>query len=388
MPSILLKWWSDPVASSSITIAAIAGLFAIYQLRSLPSERRRRILDSMKEQYAGTAATRGRLLREIPPYLHLAYERLNKAIDQAISESQALISASTPEEAALADLRLRHLDKLKKESVLWSAPRMGVSYTTAYEILKSEYKLRALLLIIEQLRDPDSRGAVGLSGELYSLCRGLVNSLNDFAVDYENGAFPPRTLFGLLHRSIAPTVKCLEPIIWAGSIDGRWGRRVLRLGIAAEHYNDAVKLHRSNDLTWIQNPAQSLVIHPGRTIDIYGKEMVRNDLPTTPRILPNLRLHFQELYWWTIGKLALRPGVWVWSFGGRRLKRHRKYEDRLAASARFAFTSLQNTTSPIALSFAWTAESLRHEQRRATQNRRKNHGKVAWLYIRRSRTEQ
>ena len=45
-------WLNDPQASSALFIALVAAIFAVYQLRSFPAERRRRVLDVMIQKYA------------------------------------------------------------------------------------------------------------------------------------------------------------------------------------------------------------------------------------------------------------------------------------------------------------------------------------------------
>jgi hypothetical protein len=50
------------------------------------------------------------------------------------------------------------------------------------------------------------------------------------------------------------------------SLSGRWGRRVLCLGLAAQHFNDVVKIHRSIDLVWLG------FITPGDRVVVHGKD--------------------------------------------------------------------------------------------------------------------
>jgi hypothetical protein len=387
--TIFQRWWNDPVASSTLLIAVIAGFFAVYQLRSIPGERRRRILDAMVDQYAESAENRGIFLRSCPILFKLAYEELIGRIDAEIADATQLIRNSNVELAAVADLRLRHLEKLKKESFLWTGSHIGISYTSAAEVLASEFKTRALLWCVETLRDREQRQAAGIDEELYRIARTLVNQLNNLALDYENGAYPPRTFFGQLHRSIAPISKALEPIIWEGSVSGRWGRRVLRLGLSAQHFNDVVKVHRSNDLIWIGGSNAKVVIHPARTIDIFGKELLKNNIPTAPRFLPILRLQATTFYWWLIGKLALRPISWIWSYGGLRLRRHRKSEDQLAACIRFALGTLKRDDALVSLSFSWSMDTLRRDMAQAAKRGKETirGGSLAWLYLKRSNGE-
>lgn len=224
-----------------------------------------------------------------------------------------------------------------------------------------------------------------MSDELYRAARTLVNQLNNFALDYENGAYPPRTFFGQLHRSIAPISKALEPIIWEGSVSGRWGRRVLRLGLSAQHFNDVVKIHRSNDLVWVGESNAKVVIHPAKTIDIFGRELLKNNIPTAPRFLPILRLQTTTFYWWLIGKMALRPDNWAWSYGGLRLRRHKKSEDQLAACIRFALGTLKRDDAMASLSFSWSIDTLRRDMAQAAKTGKDTirGGRLSWLYLKR-----
>jgi hypothetical protein len=374
MPTIFVQWWRDPVASSGITIAIIAGIFAVYQLRAVPRERRRRILDEMTRQYASTAKTRGRVLRNCPMFMKLAYERLSAALDEAIARREQFLSESHNAEAkVVADVALTRLNRLKRESVMWNNAELGISYTSAAEVLQSEFKLRSLLWCVETLQNPQLMQELGVDVDLYKKMESLVGQLNAFALDYENGSFPPRTLFGQLHGSIAPIAKALEPIIWERSItNGRWGRRVLRLGLAAQHFNDVMLIHRSSDLIWSNNESEAsypnLIVHPALAEDIFGEQILRADLPGTQRVCPSVRMQFRTAYWSIIGRLSLTPSSWLWSFGGRRLRRHAKVENYLAACLRYALTNLARPASgPISLSFDWDIESLKREMTLATE---------------------
>ena len=339
----------------------------------------------MVEQYGKSVDYRGTVLKSCPVLLKIAYRTLHAEIDKEIDRLKKISRAENPKTAGRADPAFRHLDRLKQEATTWCTPDLGIAYTDAAEMLASEFKFRALLWCVEKLRDIAARKDLGLAEEAYSAAEGLVNQLNNFVLDYENGAYPPRTLLGQLHRSIAPVAKALEPIIWARSLDGRWGRRVLRLGIAAEHFNDVVKRHRSNSLTW-STPLEKkpVVVHPATTIDVYGREIVRNDIPAAPRLLPDLRLQFRTFYWRLVGKLELKPSVWIWSFGGRRLRRHMRHEDQLSACLRFALASKAGST-PVSVSFSWTLDTLRHDMARDAKSKisTTKRGRLAWLYLRR-----
>jgi hypothetical protein len=382
--ALFQRWFNDPVASSTLAIAIVAGFFAVYQLRSIPGERRRRILDAMVTQYAESAPNRGQFLRACPILLKIAYEELTGRLEEEIARAEQLVRGGNAEDAAAADLRLRRLYKLRKDAVLWGGQQIGISFTNAAEILASEFKTRALMWCIETLQDEDKRRACGVSDELYGIAIELVNQLNNFALDYENGAYPPRIFLGQLHRSIAPITKALEPIIWERSLNGRWGRRVLRLGLSAQHFNDVVKIHRSNDLIWVGS-ARRVVIHPAKTIDIFGKELLKNNVPTAPRLLPMVRLRVTSAYWWIIGTASPRPSIWIWSFGGLRLRRHKKCEDQLSAGIRFALRNFKTGDASVSLSFSWSLDTLRRDIAQVTKSQSTaiKGGKLAWLYVKR-----
>jgi hypothetical protein len=367
-------------------IAFVAGFFALYQLRAVPGERRRRILDAMVKQYADTSNERGRILKECPVLLRRAYKEVQSAIESEIALKESPAQDQSPEEAAAAGRDLRHLGQLQREAVIWTSPDIGISYTSAAEILSSEFKLRALLWCIEMLRQPDLRQRLGYTDDLMGLCASLVRKLNNFALDYENGTYPPRTLLGQLHRSIAATVKPLEPIIWERSVNGRWGRRVLRLGLAAEHFNDVVKIHRSNDLVWESDrrPEDGVVVHPALTIDAYGNEILRVNIPEQPQFLPVLRLQVKTFYWWLIGKAEVRPRSPLWAYGGTRLRRHERHEDRLSAFLRYGFDNLEGSGRPISLTFTWTLSGIRESMIQEAKTRKSalQGGPIRWLYQR------
>jgi hypothetical protein len=381
------SWWEDPVASSTIMIALAGGLFAVYQLRAVPGERRRRILDAMVKQYGDTLNARRQILGECPMLLKLAYQAVKSAVDAEVTLKEQSIQLQDAEAAAVADLELRHLSRLQREATIWLKPDIGISYTSAAEILSSEFKFRALIWCIEVLREPSLRHDAGFNDELIALCASLVAELNNFALDYENGTYPPRTLLGQLHRSIAPTVKALEPIIWERSLSGRWGRRVLRLGLAAQHYNDVVKIHRSTDLVWlsaISPRGGKVVVHPAKTINIFGQEILRADIPRQPRVLPLVRLQLQTFYWWLVGNAAFRPSSTLWAYGGARLRRHQKQEDHLSACIRYGLDHLRAPGRLLSLSFTWNLGALREDMVRTAKERKSalRGGPISWIYQR------
>ena len=371
MPSIFVQWYHDPVASSALAIAIAAGAFAVFQLRSIPRERRRRILDEMTKAYAATAQKRGTLLRECPMLIKIAYGKLAEKIDERLAQEEKLKLSQNHEASARADLQLRHLYALQQECRVWNEGKVGISYMSAAEILQSEFKLRALLWCVEVMSDEICRKEFGVSDELYTSMEQLVSQLNNFAMDYENGSFPPRTLFGQLHRSLAPAAAALGPLIWARSINGRWGRRVIRLGLAAEHYNDVTRIHSSSDLIWIgtnlDGAAAKVIVHPAITVDLFGEQILRTDIPGTNQFSRALRLKVRGIYWKIIGNLNLKPGAWIWSYGGHRLMLHGRSENQLAACLRYAIDSKKTESPRDAFDFSWSNESLRAEMARAAE---------------------
>jgi hypothetical protein len=380
------SWWGDPVASSAIVIAFVGGFFALYQLRGALGDRRRRILDAMVQQYGNTASARGQMLRECPRLFSLAYLAVKDAIDSEITSKEEEIQDQDAGAAEELNLKLRHLYRLRKEAETWMRDEVGISYTSAAEMLDSEFKMRALVWCIEVLREPSLWQQIGYTYDLTALCVSAVAQLNNFALDYENGTYPARTMLGQLHRSIAPAVKVLEPIIWERSIDGRWGRRVLRLGLAAQHFNDVVRIHRSSDLLWrwSDSAKDKVVVHPAKATDIFGQEVLRANIPGQPRLLPGVRLQFRTFYWWLVGKAALRPGSTLWTYGGARLRRHRKQEDQLAACLRFGMKKLKSPGCLWSLSFNWTVSSLREGMVRTAKKEKSSlrGGLASWIYQR------
>jgi hypothetical protein len=369
MGSLLERWWNDPEASASIAIAIVAAVFAIYQFRAMPAERRRRILAAMVEHYADSKFLRTRVLTDLPALLHQGYAAIQRAIDERIAELERRNSAGA-EEAAMSMGELGRLYRLRQEAQICNTSQLGVSYTSASEILHSEYKLRALLWAIEAVRTAEADDTNPLH-DVIKDARDLVNKVNDFALEYENGAYRPRTLLGLWHRSIVVTVKAVEPIVWSGSVDGRWGRRVLRLGIAAQHYNDVTRIHRSSEIVWVAGGStrSHVVAHPARTIDIFGKEIVNSDLPRPYATRSMLLLRIRAFYWAIIGKLGLTPTYWIFAYGGSRLRRHSHDEDTLAACMRFVLKSPSTGDVPSA-DFGWDLPGVRREMAQVAKQMR------------------
>lgn len=379
-------WLDDPQASSGLFIALVAAIFAIYQLRSFPAERRRRVLDAMIQKYSDSSDPRTTVLRKFPPLFAMGYDAVSNALIADIVAREAARSAMQPDAAAIAGVALQHLDDIRRQLELWHKPSIGLSYMSAAEIVNSEAKLRVLLFAISRIRaEPSSAEAIDPT--VLTAARKAVNSLNDFATEYENGGFPAREMYGLLHRSIGSVTKALEPIIWAESPNGRWGRRVLRLGIGSQHFNDVSGLHRTSDMSWSTAAADNVtsvryVVHPARTIDVLGREQPDMRVPGEPRFLPIFRLRMRQLYWRWIGVLAFKPKRFIFTFGGSRLRRHAKAEGKLVTILRFIRDSQHAPGAYGALNFGWTLEGVKGAIDAAARQGVSGQGRFSWLWAR------
>lgn len=320
----------------------------------MPAERRGRILEAMTKQYSLSAKERGRALRELPRLADIGYTEIYEAIVSEI----ARIQEESPDPSDGKFELLEHLYRLQEEAIMWIKPKLGISYTSAHEILDCEFKFRAFMWCIETLRDDEQRAAIGISDDLLEATRGAIDKLNIFAMEYENGAYPPRSMMGQLHKSLATTSKALEPFVWDGKgKEGRWGRRIVRLGIAAEHYNDVTSIHRISDITWTALDKDDVIVHPALTIPAFGKEIVDTTVPDVPLFLSLPRLKLRAQYWKLVGRLGLRPRAW-WAYGGRRLRRHMHAEDKLAPALNFAIANRRNGDMRASLNFGWTLADL------------------------------
>jgi hypothetical protein len=320
------------------------------------------MLAAMVDQYAGTAPSRGEVLRDLPPLMELGYEAVHETLNGRLRTLERARNRRSGEQAAVAAAELDRLSRLLRESDVCMNPHVGIAYTAAHEILESEFKLRSLLWAIETIET----GAKDEGGPLQSVMAAaekVVNQMNNFALDYENGGYPPRTMFGQLHRSIAPTAKALEPIIWARSTKGRWGRRILRLGIAAQHFNDVTSIHRSSELQWVANSGgevRQLVVHPALTVDLFGQEILNAELPDPYREHSFRKLRARAVYWNALSKLTLAPRWTLTSYGGARLYRHLRAEDQLAGCLRFLLARRRGDQR-ISTDLTWDLQSIRRE---------------------------
>lgn len=383
-------WWENPEASATLAVALVAGLFAVYQLRALPAERKRRILDQMVAKWALSKDDRGAVLRESPPLMLLAHKQICEAIDTPQEPISSTDELTQDERRALVETREKTKTRLRDEARIWERESLGVSFTAAHEVLASEFKFRALLWSIEQVRNTSDDSLVRETDRQSAV--SAVESLNDFGADYENGAYPPRTLFGLTHRGMAAACKALEPYIWARSLNGRWGRRVIRLGLAAQHFNDVTEIHRSNSLVWTNRYSErsemgsgptTMVVHPALTKSIFGREMLDAESLMSPRFLPLVRLRSRSVYWSGVGKLNLQPRFWFSSYGGLRMRRHGRKEADLAAMLRYVLSEKANGEVPASLAFDWSMTSVEREMKEAAEALRRPGPRsgLSWLYL-------
>ncbi len=342
-------WFTDTSTSATLFIAVVAGLFAVYQLRAMPAERRRRILNGMIELWKVSRDSRARLLSNGDPLLLQGYLQVKSQVTRAAAFE------STNEEGD--DRAMPRRRDLEVEARYWGGARSGISYTAAHEVLASELKFRSLLWSVEQIQLAEDGEPSVADKTMVATARQLVNDLTDFLVDYESGAYPNRQLFGTLHRSIAPTACALTPYVWAGSLRGRWGRRVLRMSISAQHFNDVTAIHRVFDLYWdwrVDGGMRAdVLIHPAQTRDVFGHEFPAADQPRSPLALALLRLRVRAAYWKVVSVLNPRPRWWFNSYGGWRLYRHSQSEQKLAAALNFA-----REEGISALDLEWTLKDL------------------------------
>jgi hypothetical protein len=215
-----------------------------------------------------------------------------------------------------------------------------------------------------------------------TVARGAVDKLNDFAFEYENGAFPSRSMLGQLHVSLARASKALEPVVWEGKgKESRWGRRIIRLGLACQHYNDVNRIHRINSMSWTSPVNDEVVIHPALCKPVFGKEIIDPEIPYTPRLFPLLRLRARSRYWLAVGRLQLRPRF-LWAYGGRRLREHKRAEDKLSPALNFAVEKRRSSNGVASLNFAWTLAKLPSGMDELfRQEQYQTAGRFAWLYL-------
>lgn len=305
----------------------------MHRFRAVPKSRQRETLEAMQALYAASGSLRGSVLREIPPLVRLGRD--------ACLASASAPGSNCPEKTRLALER-------------WPEP----IETAAHEILSSEAKFRSLLWAVRRVRavrdhEPDHSGLTKAGLEDVE---ALVKKMNDFAQMVELGLFEQVDVFGLLHRSIAPACKAIEPIVWARSAGGgRWGMRLLRLRLRAEHFNDVRPIHFTSPLVWTAPGVRSVCIHEPlyeRTFDEVVPSARLIEMGSRQRI----RLRWEQV------ATRVRP-----QFGGERLRCHIAAENRLAGQLAYA---LSRDLDPE--SFDWSVEAssgalrVSHEQARST----------------------
>jgi hypothetical protein len=303
--SWISRWWNDPVAATIAIIAAAAALAAWWQLRALARTRRRELLENMQLRYAETGADRAAAFRQIPPLVLFGRQALK----------HELLSVPPP----------GRRDDLATQLEDWQE----LTLSAAHEIAASEAKFRALLWAVEIVRGIRLGAAEIVSEPGIAAARRLVNTLNDFTQLIEEDVFDQRSVLAQLHRSIAPAVKAVEPVIWNASADGRWGMRLLRLLRRAEHFNDVERVQSSQALVWeaAASTPSLLLIHDSRMVS-----------------RPNRRLERVRERW------EVR---WRKRYGGRRLREHVASEGRLAGLLAHAIATQRGS-----LDLSWTMNEL------------------------------
>jgi hypothetical protein len=354
-------WLSDPQASATLAIALVAGIWAITQFRPVARERRRETHDAMASHYAELHTARADVTPAFPALVFVGQIEVGAAATEALGAQ----GAKTEKRDRLA--------RLAADYQTWE--RFGISFTAAGELFDSEAKFRAVLWAIETIKE--WRGApIWLNGRecpvsALQAAERLAHDLNAFLFHYENGGYPARQTLGLLHRSLAITSKALEPLIWERSLNARWARRVLRIGIAAQHFNDVTPAHATSDIWWTASDAQHL-IHPRLQELVAGRAIFPSDSPGVPRLLPGVRIRLRGWYWLAVGRLSPTPRVWFLSYGGWRLRDHRRRENELAGLLSLALRDFVPGDGRPSLDFSWDLDLLRRTQTEIVNERRRS----------------
>lgn len=232
--------------------------------------------------------------------------------------------------------------RLEAEKARWET--LGTSYTAAHEILSSELKFRSLLWAIGCVRDQESPTWEGVPQweKLNKNAKDCVRYMNDFGSYYETGVYPRHVVMGQLHAAIAVPAKALEPLIWSNAAEktrSRWGRRIVRMGLEAQGYNDRTRKQQVSPMIWTSR-GLVLMIHPslaslvspkgsdwsGQTVKIWTSRRQRR-MHGIPRNRAALWFSTTFAYW---SRLLNR------AYGGRRLRLHNDYEDALVVLLRRA----------------------------------------------------
>lgn len=371
--SFVSDWLSDPQASAAIAIGLVAGTWALAQFRPLARERRRETYDAMTTHYVDLRPTRDAAVPVFPPVIAFAQQRVRAGASRELQSQDA------------SSVGRHHLARVISDIDEWT--RYDIAFTSAREVLESEAKFRSLLWAVEVIRAWDPEGNLELEegtwpGDVLLAAKRLVHDFNAFLFHYENGNYPSRQTLGLLHRSLAVVSKAMEPVVWAQSLDGRYGRRTLRIGLAAQHFNDVTPIHSINDLVWIDAAGRRNVIHPRLKRLVLGSAVLVTDSPVRPRLLPGLRLLLRSWYWYWIGLMSPSPRLWFLAYGGVRLWRHRRAENELGGLLGVAL-GLRGAGGPYgSLDFSsWDLDSLHEAQRIAVGRERRERGRLAWLWL-------
>lgn len=303
---IVHDWLNDPQAITMLLIAVVGGGFALYRFRFIPRERKRETLKAMQDSYGASLADRAVILQSFPPYLLLGREAVEGAV------------------AAAGPVRSDLIAQFKSWKSLTS--------TAAHEVTDSEAKFRSLLWVVQGLA-PVLRGPApgateqdGVLVEQIETAQRLVGKLNNFSQMVELNLFPQDDVLGQLHRSIASACKAVEPLIWCqNALGGRWGLRVSRLLLRAEHFNEVHRIHRMNSLVWRRQDGDDVLIQPALYRSDFGRAIATERL--------------REMSVWdrlVLGWAAFRVRIWP-RYGGVRLRRHVDAENELIGQLKFAY---------------------------------------------------
>lgn len=85
--SLLDQWLNNPEASATITVALIAGLWALAQYRPITRDRRRETYDAMTRHYAELRPARQEVIPGFPLLVTVAREQL-------LGEAQRILTSS------------------------------------------------------------------------------------------------------------------------------------------------------------------------------------------------------------------------------------------------------------------------------------------------------
>jgi hypothetical protein len=365
------QWLTNPEASATIAVAAVAGAWAIAQFRPVARERQRETFEAMTTHYVELRPDRDAALPTFPPLVAFGQKHLGDALTAVIGNPDIDTATKSHAIGLATDLRQ------------WG--RYGVAFTSARETIDSEAKFRSLLWAVESVRAWRTHSELVVDGHRYEpsvlqAAEDLAHNLNAFLFHYETGSYPARQTLGLLHRSLAVASKALEPVVWERSLSGRWGRRVLRIGIAAQHFNDVTEMHCTDNLQW-RSEAGEVLIHPRLKRLVLGASFLAADSPTIPRLLPGVQMKLLAWHWHAVGRMSLAPRAWFVSYGGRRLRRHRAHENELAGLLDVALARRTIETPRPSLDPSWDLAGLKREQRDRVRRNRRTRGRFGWLWL-------